>query len=74
MVDIKMEFLERAKATIGKSMDRMIKKEKITEDDKKGAMDRLNLSTDLSVAKDSQLVIEAVTENLKVKLEVFQQA
>lgn len=72
MVDIKQEFVDKAVATIGKSFDRMIKKERITEDDKKAAMAHLNPSTDLAVAKGSQLVIEAVTENLKVKLDIFE--
>ncbi len=71
LVDIKQEFLDRAVATIGKSLDRMIKKEKITEDDKKAAMGHISVSTDLDAAKDSQLVIEAVTENLEIKLSIF---
>lgn len=71
MVDVKQEFVDKAIATIGKSMDRMVKKEKITEDDKKAALDRLHPGTDLNVAKDSQLVIEAVTEDLDIKLDIF---
>lgn len=71
MVDIKQEFLDRALASIGKNLDRMIKKEKITEDDKNAALGRLKMGTDLGVAKDSQLVIEAVTENLDIKLDIF---
>ncbi len=71
MVDIKQEFLDRAVAMITKSLDRMVKKEKITEDGKKSALDRLRTGTDLAVAKNSQLVIEAVTENLDIKLDIF---
>jgi 3-hydroxybutyryl-CoA dehydrogenase len=71
MVDVKQEFLDRAIATITKSLDRLLKKEKITEDDKKAALSRLHPSTKLEVAKDSQLVIEAVTEDLHIKLEIF---
>ena len=71
MVDIKQEFLDRALAVITKSFDRLLKKEKITEDDKAAALGRLNMSTDLSVARNSQLVIEAVTENLEIKLDIF---
>ena len=71
MVDVKQEYVDKAVATIGKSMDRMIKKEKITEDDKKATLARLNPGTDLNVAKGSQLIIEAVTEKLDVKLDIF---
>jgi len=71
MVDIKQEFVDRAVAMITKSLDRMIKKEKITEEDKKAALGRLHAGTDLTVAKNSQLAIEAVTENLDIKLDIF---
>jgi len=71
MIDVKQEFLDRAIKTITKSFDRLIKKEKITEDDKKAALGRINATTDLSVAKNAQLVIEAVTEDLDIKLDIF---
>jgi 3-hydroxybutyryl-CoA dehydrogenase len=71
MVDVKQEFLDRALATLAKSMDRLIKKEKITEDDKKTALGRIKATTDLKAVKDSQLVIEAVTEDLPIKLDIF---
>ena len=71
LVDIDQAFLDRAVATIGKSMDRQIKKEKITAGDKDAALARISTSTDLAVAADSQVVIEAVTEQLNVKLEIF---
>lgn len=71
MIDVKQEFLDRAIKTITKSFDRLIKKEKITEDDKKAALGRINATTDLSVAKNAQLVIEAVTEDLDIKLNIF---
>lgn len=71
LIDIQQDFLDKAVAKVTKSFDRMIKKEKITEDQKKAALGNISTSTDLKVAKDSQLVIEAVTENLDVKLEIF---
>ena len=71
MVDIKQEFLDRAIAMITKSLDRLLKKERISEDDKKAILARLHVSTDLGVAKNSQLIIEAVTENLEIKLDIF---
>ncbi|MEW5993569.1 MAG: 3-hydroxybutyryl-CoA dehydrogenase [Candidatus Zixiibacteriota bacterium] len=71
LLDIKQEFLDRALATITKSLDRLLKKEKITEDDKNATLGRIAPSTDLSVARNAQLVIEAVTEDLSIKLDVF---
>ncbi|UCG61563.1 MAG: 3-hydroxybutyryl-CoA dehydrogenase [Candidatus Zixiibacteriota bacterium] len=71
LIDIKQEFLDKAVAVISKSIDRFIKKEIVTEEQKKEAMARIKTSTDLKVAKDSQLVIEAVTEDLGIKLEIF---
>ena len=71
IIDVKQEFLDRAIKIITKSFDRLIKKEKITEDDKKAALGRINAATDLSVAKNAQLVIEAVTEDLDLKLDIF---
>jgi len=71
LIDVEQAFLDKALATISKSMDRQIKKEIITEDDKKAALGRIKTGTDLAAAKDSQVVIEAVTECLDVKLEVF---
>ena len=71
LVDMNQEILKQAKAAIDKSLSRLVKKEIISEDDKSAALSRINTSTKLGVAKNSQLVIEAVTENLKVKLEIF---
>ncbi|MDF1545451.1 MAG: 3-hydroxybutyryl-CoA dehydrogenase [bacterium] len=73
LIDIKQEFLDKAVATIGKSFDRMIKKEKITEKDKEAALAHLKTSTDLSAAATAGLVIEAVTEDLGVKISIFEQ-
>ncbi len=71
LIDIDQSYLDKAIATLTKSMDRLIKKEKITEDDKKSALGRIETSTSAGDAKDCQLVIEAVTENLGIKLKVF---
>ncbi len=73
LIDLDQSFLDRAIKGITKSLDRMLKKEKITEDDKKAALGHIKTSTSLKDAGDSQLVIEAVTENLDVKLKIFEQ-
>ena len=71
LIDIEQSFLERAVKTIAGSFDRMIKKEKISEADKQAAMGRITPSTSLDDACAAQLVIEAVTEDLGVKTEIF---
>ncbi|MCK4632740.1 MAG: 3-hydroxybutyryl-CoA dehydrogenase [candidate division Zixibacteria bacterium] len=71
LVDIKDEFVKRGMATIEKSLGRLIKKEKITEADKDAILGRIKSGTDLNVAKDSQLVIEAIIEDIDVKLQIF---
>ncbi|MCH9023892.1 MAG: 3-hydroxybutyryl-CoA dehydrogenase [candidate division Zixibacteria bacterium] len=71
LVDMNQEILDIAKAAIDKSLSRLVKKEIITVADKSAALAKINITTELSVAKDSQLVIEAVTEKLEVKIEIF---
>jgi 3-hydroxybutyryl-CoA dehydrogenase len=71
LVDIKQEFIERGLATISKNLDRQVKKDVITEDRKKEILASIKTSTDLTSAKDSDLVIEAATENPEIKKNIF---
>ncbi|MCM2272702.1 MAG: 3-hydroxybutyryl-CoA dehydrogenase [candidate division Zixibacteria bacterium] len=71
VVDLKQEFLDRAFSNITKSLERIVKKGALSEDDKNSTLKKIKTSTDLDSAKESQLVIEAVTENLEVKLDIF---
>jgi len=71
LVDIDDKFLERAVAVITKNLDRMVKKEKITEQDKTDTLGRIKTTTDLLQVKGCQIVIEAIIEKLNVKLELF---
>lgn len=74
MMDIKQEAMDKALATIGKNMDRQIAKEKISEDDKNGALSRISTYTDMAEAvKDADIVIEAATENIDLKVKIFEQ-
>ena len=74
LVDISAEALERALATIGNNLDRMVKKEKITAEDKQQTLDNIQTSTDLnSAVAEADLVVEAATENVDLKLKIFQQ-
>ncbi|UCF82181.1 MAG: 3-hydroxybutyryl-CoA dehydrogenase [Desulfobacteraceae bacterium] len=71
MNDIKDEFVERGFSAIEKSLDRMIKKEKITEEDKKGILGRIEGSTALEDMAKADFVVEAATENEALKLKIF---
>ncbi len=72
MVDTDQAILDRAMTTIEKNMQRQVKKEIISEGDMKKALANISTGTDLGVAKDSQLVVEAVFELLEVKKGVFE--
>ena len=64
--------LEKAIATIGRNLDRLIKKEKISEGDKAATLQRIASSTDIAEgAANADLVVEAATERLDLKLSIF---
>ena len=72
LVDISDAALKKALATIGKNLDRMIKKEKIAEADKAATLGRIQTNTDLaSGVSAADLVVEAATENVDLKLKIF---
>jgi len=73
MSDVAQAALDRALATISGSYDRLIKKEKMTAEQKAAALARIKTGTDLAALKDSDLIIEAATENLDLKLKIFKQ-
>jgi 3-hydroxybutyryl-CoA dehydrogenase len=63
--------VDKGIATVEKNLDRLIKKEKITEADKAEIMGRIKGSTDIEIVKDADLIIEAATENLEAKKALF---
>ena len=74
LVDISAEALAKAVATIAKNLDRMVKKEKITEVDKANTLANITTYTDMSAGvKGVDLVVEAATENIDLKLKIFKQ-
>lgn len=73
LVDVSEKSLERAKKTIESSLDRLIKKEQITEGEKTEVLSRIALSQSNHDFKDCDLVIEAVSENLDLKLKLFRE-
>lgn len=74
MMDIKQEALDKAIATIAKNMDRQVAKGTLTEADKTQALARISTHTDMAEAvKNAHLVVEAATENIDLKLNIFRQ-
>ncbi len=72
MVDIHEAALQRGLSNIEKSLDRMVSKGTATADDKTGTLSRLTLQTDLRTAcTGADLVVEAATENVDLKLKIF---
>ena len=73
MVDISEAAVQKGLATVAGSLDRLIKKEKISEADKAAALGRIKASTNYDDLKAAQLVIEAATENYELKLKILKQ-
>lgn len=73
MVDINQAGLDAGLATIAKSLDRLIKKEKMTDADKIAALARIKTSTQYADMTTCDLVIEAATESEALKIKILQQ-
>lgn len=69
--DIKDEFVQRGIAGITKGLDRQVSKGKMTEEDKEAILSRISGTTDMNLAADCDLVVEAAVENMKIKKEIF---
>lgn len=72
LIDISQESLDRGIATITKNLDRMLAKDKISEEDKSRTLNNITTFTDLEKGvKATDLVVEAATENVDLKLKIF---
>ncbi len=72
LIDISQDSLNKGLATITKNLDRMVAKEKITEDDKSRTLNNITTYTDMEEGVEyASLVVEAATENLDLKLKIF---
>jgi len=69
--DMNEEALEKGIQSIEKLLTRAVDKERMTEDQKAATLQRLSKSTSLEDAKDCDLVVEAIVENMDVKVKVF---
>ena len=73
MQDIGDAQVERGLTTIAGSLERLIKKEKISEQDKQATLANISTTTALGDLADTDIVIEAATENEAIKLDIFRQ-
>lgn len=73
MYDVKEEALENGQALIEKLLSRSVEKDRLTASEKNAVLERLTATTTIEDAKQVDVVIEAVVENMDVKKSVFQQ-
>ncbi len=72
LLDVKQDALDKAIKGIEKSLSKFVEKEKISESDKKKALENITTSTDYKVFKTADIVIEAATEDEKIKDKIFE--
>ena len=73
MVDISEAAVQKGLATITGSLDRLVKKEKISEADKAAALARVKATTSYDDLQTAELVVEAATENQQIKIQILKQ-
>ncbi len=74
LIDVSAAQLEKAIATIGKNLDRQVTKGTLTEEQKAGTLQNITTATDVATGvANAQLVVEAATENVDLKLKIFKQ-
>lgn len=74
MVDVAQAAVDRGLAAIGTSLDRLVRKEKLSAHDAAAVRARIRATTDYTDLADADLVIEAATENLDIKRRIMKQA
>jgi 3-hydroxybutyryl-CoA dehydrogenase len=72
MSDIKQEFCDKGVATISKNLDRMVKKDKLSEADMKAILGRIKTTTDLKDMGSVDFVVEAAVEREDLKFKIFE--
>jgi 3-hydroxybutyryl-CoA dehydrogenase len=73
LIDISQDSLDRGMATITKNLDRMVAKEKISQDDKNATLGNITTYTEMiKGVEEVELVVEAATENIDLKLKIFE--
>jgi 3-hydroxybutyryl-CoA dehydrogenase len=73
MTDISEAAVQRGLKSVDGSLERLVKKEKLSADAKAAALGHIKTATDMNAVRGSDLIIEAATENLELKLKIFAQ-
>ncbi len=73
ITDISEAAVQRGLKTVDGSLERLVKKEKLSADAKAAALGHIKTATDMGAVRGSDLIIEAATENLELKLKIFAQ-
>ena len=71
LYDISQDNLEKAKLTIDRNLERMVKKEVISKEKKSDSLNKIITTTDFNLIRNSDLVIEAISENIELKKSIF---
>ncbi len=71
--DVTDEALARGRSSVEESLDRLVKKQRLSADDKEAALGRISTTTDLEAAADADIVVEAVFERVEAKQDVFRE-
>ncbi len=71
LIDLNKDILQKSLTTIEKNLNRQVKKDFIKQEDVEATLKRIIISTDLINAAESRLVVEAVSEQLSIKLDIF---
>ena len=72
IIDVNKELIDKGIAIITKNLDRQVKKEKITEEQKSTTLSNIKSSIELTAVNNSELIIEAATENIEIKKKIFE--
>lgn len=72
MCDIQQDFVDKGFQNISKSLDRFVKKETMTEEQKAEVLGRIKTTTNIEDLEDCTLIVEAATENFEIKKQLFQ--
>ncbi|MBA3656373.1 MAG: 3-hydroxybutyryl-CoA dehydrogenase [Gemmatimonadaceae bacterium] len=71
MIDVSADAIDRGMATIGKNLERQVKKGSVTAESRDATLGRIKTATDMGAASSADIIIEAATENRDLKFKIF---